>query len=141
MAYPRNHIKFILKDYSKAYFKTTAKKDIPQKRTGKFIQTRKADTEYLVLAPKELKVYHANIVERFFMENGIKGKYNKKHDYYKIDDPDWEIVGGGTWKINEKDKTLLLSGSSKVYGKFDRRGIREKILGVKGFSDYEIKIE
>jgi hypothetical protein len=54
-------------DYSATYFTTIAKKPIPSNRSGKFVQiiNRSTSDEYLVLSPKELSVYHANIVEWF----------------------------------------------------------------------------
>lgn len=117
-------------DYSEVYFKTIAKKPIPSQRGGKFVQIVNHATgdEYLVLSPKELSIYHANIVERFCLLNGnIQGSYNAKKDFFEIQYPDWEVIGGGVWAINEKKKTLTLGGESKMYGRFDRSDMRRKI--------------
>jgi len=134
-------MKFILIDYSGLFYKTIAKKNTPVKRSGKFIQIRNNDMEYLVLSPKDLAVYHANIVERFCIEKGVAGTYNPKRDHYQINEPHWDIAGGGIWTINEKEKSLNFSGSSQAYGKFDRRELREKVLSVKSMADYIVKID
>jgi hypothetical protein len=120
--------KFI--DYSATYFTTIAKKPIPSKRGGKFVQiiNHATNDEYLVLSPKELSVYHANIVERFCLLNGnIPGSHNAKKDFFEIQNTDWQVIGGGFWSIDEKTKTLTLGGESKMYGAFDRFNVKSKI--------------
>ena len=132
---------FVLIDYSDTHFESLQKKSVPHKRTGKFVQIRHYDTEYLLLSPIELSTYHANIAERFFSQKDIKGRFNRKRDQFEALDPEWKVVGGGTWSINERDKTLELSGSSQAYGKYDRRGLREKIFRVKHLECYQVKVE
>lgn len=141
MFYPEPYKNFTLIDYSEMFFKKSAAKRIPAKRSGKFVQLRNKNTEYLVLSPKELFGYHANIVERFFTEKGIRGTFNKKRDYYAVTDSGWDIVGGGAWTVDDKDKQFKLSGSSAAYGRYDRRGLRERILGVKKFLEYDVEIK
>jgi hypothetical protein len=133
------HFNFV--DYSKSFFRSRAKKNIPLKRTGKFVQLRNYDSEYLVLAPKEMAAYHANIVERFFTEQRIKGAYNKKRDLYTTKDTEWDIVGGGVWAINEGEKSLAFSGRSIAYGSYDRRGLKDRLSAVKVLSGYQITID
>lgn len=121
---------FELIDYSAAYFTEIKKVEIPRKRTGKFVQifNEAADKEYLVLSPKELSIYHANIVERFFTIRKLKGAYNSRKDYFTIQEDDWNIAGGGFWVIDEDKKTLELSGTSKAYGPFEADGLKRRIL-------------
>lgn len=132
---------FIFLDYSEIYYQTTGKTSVPDKRLGKFVQIRNDGTEYLVLSPKGLSVYHANIVERFFTQREIKGRYNGKGDQYEIDEEGWEILGGGLWAINETDRFLHLSGSSQTYGQYERSGLQEKIGAVEKLSGYRILID
>jgi hypothetical protein len=132
---------FIFLDYSEIYYRAIGKSSIPDKRLGKFVQVRNNSTEYLVLSPKGLSVYHANIVERFFSQRNIEGKYNSKGDYFEISEGEWEVTGGGIWAINETDRLLRLSGSSQAYGQYDRRGLRERIETVEEVSGYRIVID
>ncbi len=132
---------FIFLDYSEIYYSAIGKSSIPDKRLGKFVQIRNDATEYLVLSPKGLSVYHANIVERFFTQRKIEGKYNSKGDYYEICEGEWEITGGGIWAISETDRLLRLSGSSQAYGQYDRRGLRERIETAEKVSGYRIVID
>lgn len=132
---------FVFLDYSETYYRAMGKKSVPDKRVGKFIQIRNRDTEYLVLSPKGQSVYHANIVERFFAKRKIVGDYNRKGDHYEISADGWEVTGGGLWAINESDRLLHLSGSSHAYGRYDRRGLREKIAALEQMAGYRIIID
>jgi len=135
---------FSLIDYSDLYFTEIKKIDMPAKRSGKFIQilNEAEEREYLVLSPRELAVYHANVVERFCLMQGIKGSYyNEKKNYFEIHDPVWTVIGGGVWAINGMTKTLTLSGMSQAYGPFDAKGLKEKLSSSGLVSGYTIKID
>jgi len=135
-------MKFKIIDYSDIYFKTISKADVPSNRGGKFIQIRNEDAEYLVLSPEGLSSFHANIVGRFCLLNGIEGKYTtKKMDKYEIHDPEWIIVGGGKWVIGEKEKRFHLFAESLAYGKFDLHGLRKKILSTEKLAGFQVKID
>jgi hypothetical protein len=134
-------MKFKIIDYSDIYFKTISKTDVPSKRGGNFIQIMDEDTEYLVLSPAGLSSFHANIAERFCLLKGIEGAYTtKRMDKYEIYDPEWIIIGGGKWVIDEKEKRFHLFAESGTYGKFDSRGLRKKILATERLVGYEVKI-
>ena len=94
-----------------------------------------------MLSPAGLSSFHANIAERFCLLQGIEGEYTtKKMDKYEIYDPEWIIIGGGKWVIDEKEKQLYLFAESLTYGKFDSRGLRKKILADGKLAGYEVKI-
>ena len=136
-------MEFVLIDYSEVYYKTIAKKPMPVKRGGKFIQiiNEGNDAEYLAFSPGELSSFHANIVERFCLK-GIEGSYTtKKRDRFEIRDPEWIIVGGGMWTISDDERRLDLFDQSKVYGKFDPVGLKKKLLSVETLSGYKIQID
>jgi len=134
-------MKFLLFDYSKVYYETISKTTVPSERGGKFIQIRNEDKEYLVLSPKELSSFHANIVERFCLLKGLEGEYTtKRMDKFEISDPDWDIIGGGKWFVNDKKKWLHLFDVSGVYGKFDHVDLWENLLVSEQFKEYEIRI-
>lgn len=120
---------FELIDYSYMFFKGTRKVEIPRRRSGKFVQIfNESETkEYVILSPKELSVYHANIVERFCISRKIAGAYSSK-DYFTIQEGDWAVAGGGFWAIDEGRKILELSGASKRYGPFGAAGMKHKVL-------------
>jgi hypothetical protein len=102
---------------------------------------RKGDSEYLLLSPAENSAYHANIIERFCSEMGLQGRYNGKRDFFDVREPEWEVVGGGLWTMDEDAKSLSFSGASQGYGQYDRRGLREKIFSVTGMSEYDIAVD
>lgn len=116
---------------------------MPLKRGGKFVQiiNHSTSNEYLVLSPRELSVYHANIVERFCaLQGAIQGSYNAKRDFFEIYDPAWKVVGGGMWAIDDEEKTLTLGGASQMYGAFDEVGLKQKIQMAAVLSGYTVLI-
>jgi hypothetical protein len=133
-------MKFVLIDYSGRYYRESKGTRVPPERRGKFVQIRDMETEYIVLAPRKLSYYHANIVERFFLSRGMAGGYNPKGDFYSVNHPDWTVVGGGMWDINEDERTLRLYGTSQAYGGFDAGGLEERILSLKDMEGYRVRV-
>jgi hypothetical protein len=132
---------FTIIDLSEVYFMRIEKTSMPDKRGGKFVQLRNSDGEYLVFSPKELSSFHANIVERFCMMQKIKGRYtSKRMDCFEIEDQEWEIVGGGKWHIDTKEKKLVLFDTSGMYGKFESKGLKERIRASGNMAEYQIQI-
>ena len=66
----------IIIDYTSLYYTSIARTAVPSLVSGKFVQIRKENELYLVLSPKEMTKYHANIIERFCMDKGIEGSYD-----------------------------------------------------------------
>lgn len=128
-------------NYAETYYPDTAPTDVPYRYTGKFVQIRKGSTEYLVFSPKEFTRYHADIIERFCMDLDIPGVYNSQNKSFDILDPAWVVAGGGKFEIDRKKKLLRLYDNSLAYGKFDRRGLKENILSIAEFSNYEVEID
>ncbi len=128
-------------DYSRLYYTAVAKSGVPAVIRGKFVQIRKGSTEYLVFSPKELTRFHADIIERFCTNHKIPGVYDSRSKVFDILDPDWFVAGGGKFGIDRKKKFLRLYDDSMAYGKFDKKGLKKKILSLAGFSDYTVKIE
>ena len=133
-------IKIIYIDYAQIYYKER-KKRFPKHYSGKFVQMRNNFTEYLVFSPKEFTRYHADIIERFCLDREIPGVHNKKNKRFDIIDFAWSVLGGGKFEIDKKKKYLKLYGDSMAYGRYDRRGMKEKILSIEHFADYTVDIE
>jgi hypothetical protein len=134
-------MKLVFIDYSAQYYGKAEGNPLPNKRSGKFVQIRNKDTEYLVLSPRGLAAYHANIAERFFLSMGITGTYNGKRDHYKVKNPSWVVAGGGVWEIDEGAGRLRLSGTSMAYGKFNARGLAGRLRSVSSLSGYDVRID
>ncbi len=132
------HIVFV--DCSRSYYEGIAK-TMPEKRTGKFVQIRHRDTEYLVSSVQELARYHADIVERFCSGRDIAGSYNKESKRFDIFEPDWAVIGGGRFEIDEKKRCIRLYDNSMAYGRFDAKELKEKILSIDEFSNYTVTIK
>jgi hypothetical protein len=133
-------VKTVYVDFSKEYY-GSKKTCIPEKRSGKFVQIRHGDDEYLLFSPKELTPYHSDMVERFCRERKIEGMRKGGEKNFVIHDPDWVIAGGGKFEIDGVAKRLRLYDDSMAYGKFDKKNILEKILSLGRFSGYEVIVE
>ena len=115
---------------------------VPDKIAGKFVQIRNDSAEeYLVFSPKELSRYHADIVGRFCDERGIPGVYHNALKCFDIHDPEWVVIGGGKFERDRIKKQLRLYDDSMAYGKFNGHGLKEKILSLSAFSEYNVRIE
>ncbi len=130
----------ILVDYSGA-LGTREASPLPVISSGKFVQIRHRATEYLVLAPKEVALYHAGIVERFCREKGLKGSHNGEGKRFDIHEKSWVIVGGGKFEADKGRKYIHFYDNSMAYGKFDSKGLKGRILSIGGLSDYTIDID
>ena len=134
-------MKVILIDYSGLHDPGGVRTSLPDKGSGKFVQIRTGDIEYLVFSPKELAPYHAHIVERFCLERGIRGAHEGDGKRFSIHDSGWAVVGGGTYEIDKEHRHIRLYDDSVAYGKFDRKGLKEKIHTIGELRDFEVRIE
>jgi len=128
-------------DYTPFYFTSIAGTPTPSAVTGKFVQVRNGNTLYLVLSPKELTKYHANIVERFCMDNGIEGSYDSRREKFTIADRAWQVGGGGKFERDMNKKAIKLYDNSMAYGKFDATGLEEALAALPEFVGYSVLVE
>jgi hypothetical protein len=137
-------------DYSRHYYELVAHEPLPPRRTGKLVQLWHAPSgadgedpadEYIVVAPKALAVYHANIVQRFLDERRVPGAYNAKRDAYRHHDPTWTVVGGGRFDLDDDARTLRLYGESLGYGPFERPGLAARLATYPTLTGYRIDVE
>ncbi len=134
-------VRFVIVDYSTNYYKDIAKTELPAATNGKFVQVRHGDTEYLILSPKALSPYHAEILERFCRERSIDGSYQEGKKRFDIRDAEWVIQGGGKFEIDKTKRYIRFYDNSMAYGRFNSKGLREKVRGSEMFKGYEIRIE
>ena len=125
-------------DYTSLYYTSLAGTPVPDITAGKFVQIRNGNAFYVILSPKEFTKYHANIVERFCMDQGIKGSYDVKREKYTIADHAWLVAGGGKFERDANKKTIKLYDNSMAYGKFTATGLKEMLGAIPEFSGYGI---
>jgi hypothetical protein len=134
-------MKVIYRDYSRIYYREIGAA-LPDTMAGKFVQiVNSSGDEYLVFSPKEVSRFHADIVARFCAEHGIPGVYDNTHKRFDIHAPAWTVIGGGKFETDKRKKQLRLYDDSLAYGKFDREGLKEKILSLAAFSRYTVRFE
>lgn len=132
---------FTLINYIPYYYDSVSKTPAPSLIMGKFVQLRRGDALFLVLSPKDFTKYHANIVERFCLDRGLKGGYDAERKRYRIHDAAWSIAGGGKFAIDGRRKTIKLFDDSMAYGKFDATGLRDMLLGLPQFAAFTVEVD
>ncbi len=131
----------VLIDYTPFYYTSIAQMGVPPATTGKFVQIRKGSELYVVLSPKELTKYHANIIERFCMDKGVEGAYDAKREKFTIADREWQIMGGGKFERDASKRTITFYDNSMAYGKFKAEGLKDALQALPEFSGFTITIE
>jgi len=127
--------------YAEEYFEKVLGEKVPGQWDGKFVQVRNNGDEYLLFSPKGFAPYHADIVKKFSEDQGLAGKFFKPKMRFDIEEPGWMVTGGGKYRIDRGEKTLLLYDNSMAYGCFEAAGMKEKILSVHELSGYMVRIE
>jgi hypothetical protein len=132
--------KVVIIDYSGFLSPPFAGETASDRAAGKFVQIRNNDTEYLIFSSREITPYHADLVERFCEERNIPGQYVRERKRYDIHDPEWVVAGGGKFETDSEKKSILLYDNSMAYGRFDAKGLKEKIQRTKELAGYAVKI-
>jgi hypothetical protein len=128
-------------DYCPLYFTELREQPLPSHREGKLVVLRNASARYVVLSPRQLSTYHANIVERFLWGEGIPGRYNAKRDVFTFDAPAWHVEGGAHWQWDDEQRVLRLSGASQAYGGLDLAPLAAELRDVSDLRDLKIVVE
>jgi hypothetical protein len=131
----------ILIDYTQHYYLAVARTVVPTVISGKFVRIRGEAADYLVFSPKAYAKYHANIVDRFCADKGIKGSYNKEGAKFIIADAAWEVLGGGKYDLDRNKKTIKLYDNSMAYGKFDRQWLQEAMRSISDVEGFTVQTE
>jgi len=115
---------------------------MPAMRQGKFVHLVEGrKDEILVLSPYELSMFHAQIIERYCTLNGVEGRFIRKPELYEIIGADIEIIGGGHWKLDEKEFSLALFGESTIYGRFRAEGLQSKLQALSEYAKYKVLVK
>ncbi len=85
----------------------------------KFVLLANETENFLIFGSLHSYNYHAKLVEKFCLDRNISSKWQRQPDLYNVDDETLGIKGGGWFKFDFFQKTLLAAGSSTAYGRFD----------------------
>jgi hypothetical protein len=107
---------------------------------GKFVQLRLRGKEYLLFAAPELHRFHNQILADFLEHQHIAYHWTDNQTL-AIDLPELTVVGGGRFRADGDTRTLTLWDNSQAYGRFDERGLKEKIGSAESpWKDFSITI-
>lgn len=93
---------------------------------GKFLQLVLGGREYLVFAPRGQHRYHNQILGQFLADNGIAHHWVTQ-ERLELDSREASVIGGGRFRVDNAARVLELWDNSQVYGRFEERGLAEKI--------------
>lgn len=127
-------------DFSNVYFVILKKGQVPPAREGKFVVMACDGRRWAAFSPRELSVYHANIVERLLLQHGVGGQYNMKGDVYHFDDPRWTVDGGGLWRLDPRRPALEIFGHSASYGGLDLEAVAGELRQAGAFDGAEVTV-
>lgn len=108
---------------------------------GKFVQIRHDSLgEFIIFAPKELCVYHAEIVNLFcsIQDPPWGFSLSPKSDDGTIEEEGVTVIGGGYYELMEDRRRLNLEGQSLAFGVYDAFGLGERLRGLPRFSEFKI---
>lgn len=107
---------------------------------GKFVLLSQGKILHLILSPLVLTPFHAHIVELYLGKENRAEVEMQTGPKCKILSPGWKIQGGGHFHIDWEVRTLIFSGKSTVYGKYDMELLKPHqveittMLGLKDFT-------
>lgn len=93
---------------------------------GKFLQAILRGWEYLLFAERRVHEYHNQILARFLEEQGASYTWTNDKTL-AVDCFDLQVIGGGRFRLDTGRQTLELWDNSQAYGRFDERGLEQKI--------------
>lgn len=93
---------------------------------GKFLQLTWHGQEYLIFAHFELHGYHNQILGHFLEDHAVPHCWVTK-ETLEVYEPELIVIGGGRFRVDTEHGTLALWDDSQVYGRFDKRGLLDKI--------------
>ena len=108
---------------------------------GKFLQLRLAGTEYLLFAPKQLHGFHGQILAQFLKERALAHHWENEQTL-KVDAAGVMVIGGGKFRLDAAACLLELGDNSQAFGRFDDRGIADRIKSAgHRWSGFDIRID
>ena len=108
---------------------------------GKFVQIRHGDeVEHIVFAPKELCVFHAEIISLFCSIQAPAWAFSlsPKNDDGTLHEENATIIGGGFFELLEDRRRLNLEGQSQAYGDYESFGLGDRLKDLPRFSGFKI---
>ncbi len=73
---------------------------------------------HVILGPVNLFPYHANLVYEYLESQGRARAEMTDGAHCRVLTPNWRILGGGQYRMDDLTHTLLFDEKSTAYGKF-----------------------
>jgi hypothetical protein len=87
---------------------------------GKFVVLTHGDDVHMVFGPVNEFPYHANLVYEYLVAQG-RGQANMVDlSHCRVLSSDWQILGGGQYRLDDLTHTVHLTEKSTAYGKYPR---------------------
>ncbi len=110
---------------------------------GKFIQIlHEEEGETVVFATESRCRYHAQILDAFCREYRAAWRFdlNHKGDNGVLQEAHARVLGGGLWRCYERERRLMLGGTSQAFGDFVAQDLPQKLAASGRFAGYCIEV-
>lgn len=107
----------------------------------KFVVLGRGEHYLLVFGDIHDYPYHANLLDGYCKREGIARHWVKQPDQLHIEDPQYQVLGGGYLELDGIRRKVRISGSSKAYGYYDSDAVRLITSSAQEFVGFSVVIE
>ncbi len=107
----------------------------------KFMILSKGDHYLLIFGDIMEFPYHANLLDGYCRRAAIPRHWVRQPDQLHIEDPQYQVLGGGYLEMDAMRKKVRISGSSKAYGYYDSDAVRLITLTAPEFAGFSVVTE
>ena len=106
----------------------------------KFVLISSDTTYYLLFGALHVYNYHAQLLERFCLDNNLDYNWKKEPDQLLFLDSKYVMKGGGWFRFDFSVKILSIIGMSTAYGRFDEFILAEFTKKGLIYPDFQINL-
>lgn len=107
----------------------------------KFVILGKGEHYLLIFGDIQDYPYHAKLLEGYCKREGIARHWVRQPDQLHIEDPQFQVLGGGYLELDGIRRKVRVSGSSKAYGYYDSDAVRLITSSAPEFASFAVAIE
>lgn len=107
----------------------------------KFVILGKGEHYLLIFGDIQEYPYHANLLDGYCKREGIARHWVRQPDQLAIEDPQYQVLGGGYLELDGMRKRVRIYGSSKAYGYYNSDAVRLITLTAPELAGFAVSTE
>ena len=107
----------------------------------KFVVLGRGEHYLLIFGDIQEYPYHANLLDGYCKHAGIARHWVRQPDQLHIEDPQYQVLGGGYLELDGIRRKVRISGSSKAYGYYDSDAVRLITSAAPEFAGFAVATE